>query len=223
MQLSLLWSTSVGRKYLVSVTGLLFSGFVLGHMAGNLLLFAGPEMYNKYSYALTSNPLLYAVEVVLLAIFVTHFGLALSLAVKNRKARPVRPDSHPPIGNAKRAPLASRTMVYSGLLTLAFVVLHLWTFKYGTHYEVTYGTVTMRDIYRLVAEKFREPLYVGWYVLCMALLAGHLSHGLGATLQSLGFTGIREGRVQSASRAIAWIICAGFAAQPLFFFFGGGQ
>lgn len=220
MRLSVLLRTTVGKKFLVAVSGLLFAGFLVTHMAANMLLLFDGSAYNKYSHTLITNPLLPIAEAALVVFLVTHFGLALYLAAKNRALRPVKPAQLPATGNPKRANVMSRTMAISGLLTLAFVVLHLWTFKYGAYYSTVVDGVEMRDLYRLVVEKFQEPLYVAWYVFALVLLGGHLSHGFAATAQSLGFTGVRKPRWQQAATAASWLLVGGFIVQPILLYFG---
>ena len=220
MRPSVLLRTTVGKKFLVAVSGLLFAGFLVTHMVANLLLLFDGDAYNKYSHALITNPLLPLAEFALVVFIVVHFGLALYLTVKNRPLRPVKPAQLPPPGHPKRASLMSRTMAISGLLTLAFLVLHLWTFKYGTHYTTVIDGVEMRDLYRLVAEKFQDPLYVAWYVFALLLLGGHLTHGFAATAQSLGVTGVRKPRWQTLATAFSWAIVGGFIAQPVLMYFG---
>ena len=103
---------------------------------------------------------------------------------------------------------------------LVFLILHLITFKYGTHYSVTYGGVEMRDLHRLIVEVFQSPVYVGWYVVCLILLGLHLKHGFFAAFNSLGF---RHPRYSVCLKCIAWFYClivtAGFLSQPLYVYF----
>lgn len=192
------------------------------HMAGNLLLLVGPEPYNKYSHALITNPLLPAAELGLVLIFLVHMGVALSLAVSNRTAKGVSSVGCPPSGALKTSSFAVKTMAYSGLLVLVFLILHLITFKYGTHYTATYGGVEMRDLHRLVVEKFQEPLYFGWYLFSLVVLGLHLSHGFAGLFQSLGLASVRNGTVKKAGWAFALLISAGFIIQPIYLLVYGG-
>lgn len=221
MRLKYFFCTSIGKKYLVALSGLGLGGFVLTHMSGNMLILAGGETYNKYSYALVSNPLILVAELGLLALFAAHVYFAISLTLANRHARPVAPFQLPDYGNDKRAEFASRSMIYTGLLTFVFLVLHLWTFKYGAHYSVTYQGVEMRDLHRLVLEKFRQPLYVVWYLFSLLVLGVHLSHGFTATLQSLGFQSVRNRCLKKAGWALTALIIVGFMSQPIYVFMGG--
>lgn len=221
MQLFKVLSTSVGKKWLVGLTGLGLSGFVLSHMLGNLLILVSAEKYNLYSHMLVSNPLLPLAEVALVALFFVHVGLALSLARESRKAKGQKPVSVPTKNQCDRASFASRSMVYTGLLTFVFLVLHLITFKYGAHYSTVIAGVEMRDIHRLVIEKFKDPLYVGFYIFCLLVLGVHLSHGAAALVQSVGMGSVRNKCLKKAAYAFALIITLGFICQPIYIMFAG--
>jgi len=212
--------SSIGKKKLVGLSGLGIVGFTLTHMSGNLLLFVGPDAYNKYSHALVSNPLINVAEAGLIGIFVLHIALTIQLTMANRAARPVGYGVG--ASGPKRTSFAAKSAILSGLLLLAFVVLHLWTFKYGEYYSTMVDGVEMRDIYRLVFEKFHEPLYVGWYLLCLMLLGMHLSHGVSASFQSLGVFASNHPVLKKIGLAAAFLIAGGFVAQPLYIFLGFG-
>lgn len=215
-------SSSVGQKFLVAISGLGLSGFVLTHMLGNLLLFVGPDAYNFYGHKLTSTPLIYVAEVVLLGLFLTHLILTMKLTRENRISRPVAPNQLPsnPI---KRASFASRTMALSGLMILAFAILHLVTFKFGTYYETTVDGVPMRDLYRLVAEEFQKEWYTAFYLVCMVILFTHLSHGFTAAFQSLGLQSSHNKTLKRTGLLFAVLVGGGFFIQPLYMYFWGGN
>jgi succinate dehydrogenase / fumarate reductase cytochrome b subunit len=213
-------STTVGNKLIVGITGLGISLFVLIHMAGNCFLLVSPQAYNEYSYHLVSNPLLPVAEIGLLLCFLLHIFFTLRLARANARARPIGNYQVP--AGPKSGSFAVRTMALSGLLLLAFLILHLITFKWGAYYAVQYNGVEMRDLYRLVSEKFHEPGYVAWYVLCLCLLGMHLSHGFAATFQSLGIARVRNCSLRLVGWVFAAVVALGFISQPLFFILGGG-
>jgi len=215
-------NSSVGQKFLVAITGLGLSGFVLAHMSGNLLLFVGPDAYNWYGHKLTSTPLIYVAEVGLIAFFLTHLGLTLKLTRQNRAARPVAPHQLPS-NPVKQASLASRTMALSGLMVLSFVVLHLVTFKFGNYYETEIDGVVVRDLYRLVNEWFQKEWYTGFYCFCMVILFSHLSHGFSAAFQSLGLQSRHNQTLQKVGWTFAFVVGAGFFCQPLYMYFWGGN
>ncbi len=210
--------SSVGRKYIMGLTGLVWVGFVLTHMAANMLILFSAEAYNKYGHALTSNKLLlYPAEAVLLTAIIVHVICAISLTVDNRKARNSRYAMQP--SGAKAPSKPSQFMGIQGSIILAFIILHLITFKYGAHYDVTYDGVTMRDLHKLILEVFKSPGYVAWYCVSLVLLLFHLSHGAQSVFQSLGFL---ERKMQGGIKTLAWayaiIIFLGFISQPLYVF-----
>lgn len=210
--------STIGRKQLIGVTGLGLSFFVLTHMLGNMLILVGPEPYNKYSYALTSNELIYAAEAGLLAMFVGHLLFAIGLTIKNWGARDTRYAMLP--NGAKATSWTQRSLWAQGLLILVFVVLHLITFKFGQHYSVNYNGVEMRDLHKLVIEVFHEPMYVAWYVVALIVLGLHLSHGVGSSLQTLGINHPRYNKCfKCLSRGYAVVVIAGFLSQPLYVYF----
>lgn len=212
------FKSTVGRKYLMGITGLVWMGFIFGHMAGNMLIFAGADAFNSYGHAIVSNKLLlYTSEVVLALAIILHIFCAITLTIQNRAARNLRYSVA--ASGEKRATWASRNMGAQGSAILAFIILHLITFKYGTHYETTVGGVVMRDLYRLALEVFQDPYYVSWYLVCLALLLFHLSHGAASILQSFG---VLERKMQNGVKKAAWayalVVVGGFISQPLYIF-----
>ncbi len=189
-----LFSSSIGTKIAIALTGLGLLGFLVLHLAGNLLIFAGPAAFNEYSEKLIRNPLLIPAELGLLAILLVHVYKAVRMWVGNRRARPTGYYDKRWAGHTSRKSVASSTMILTGLVTFVFVVLHLKTFKYGAHYQVA-GSET-RDLHRLVVEVFTQPAYMMFYVVCMALIGLHLRHGISSafqTPQSLNACGDRSG------------------------------
>jgi succinate dehydrogenase / fumarate reductase cytochrome b subunit len=214
--------TSIGKKYLMGVAGLIWSGFVLIHMAGNMLILVGADAYNRYGHAITHSPILYPAEIILLLALVTHVTLALILTAENRRAHG---GSRYAVASSssKKTTLASRTMAVQGSIVLVFIILHLATFKYGPHYETTVDGVPMRDLSRLVVEVFKQPGYVVWYVVALLCLLFHLSHGVGSVFQSFGLKSNRtESAIKKFSYAYAVIVILGFLSQPLYVYFFAG-
>ncbi|UOF00378.1 succinate dehydrogenase cytochrome b subunit [Bdellovibrio reynosensis] len=209
--------STVGKKYVMGITGLIWAGFVLAHMAGNLLIFISNDAYNAYGHALTSGNLIYVAETVLVLALLVHVYMAFSLTAANRAAKQQKYAVQ--AKGAKRVSLASRTMAIQGSLILVFVILHIATFKFGTYYETNVNGVVMRDLAKLMEEVFQSPAYVAWYVVALILLGFHLSHGVGSTFQSLG---LMEGTYRPVwaklSIAYAVIVALGFIAQPLYLF-----
>jgi succinate dehydrogenase / fumarate reductase, cytochrome b subunit len=175
----------------MAVTGLALFVFVVGHLAGNLLLLVGPESFNSYSHTLLSMGwLLYAVEAGLVAFFAAHVVSGVSIAWKNRGARQDRYRKTRSRGAPSRMNFSSRSMIWTGLVLLVFTIVHLKTFKFGPAeaqgYLTTVDGVVMRDLHRLVVEVFSNEVYVIGYVAVMVLLGFHLRHGFWSAFQSLG-------------------------------------
>jgi succinate dehydrogenase / fumarate reductase cytochrome b subunit len=178
-------TSTIGRKLLMGASGLLLLAFLVVHLIGNLMVFGGRETFNHYSHTLLQNPLIYVAEIGLLALFVLHFVSGIMVALQNRAARPAGYAVKRRAGGASHKSVASSTMIFSGIFVLAFVPLHLWTFKYGPHYASS-GDPAVRDLYRVVMEEFHEPLEVAWYVGAMLIVGLHLWHAFGSGLASLG-------------------------------------
>jgi succinate dehydrogenase / fumarate reductase cytochrome b subunit len=203
----------------MGLTGLGMAGFVFGHMAGNLLVFLGPEAFNRYGHAIVSNkPLLYTAETLLLIGVFIHMICGIWLTRDNKNARDGRYAVDPI--DQKAASLPSRTMIHSGVIIAVFIVLHLLHFKFGQVYEVTYDGVTMRDLHRNLVEVFGNPVYVAWYVGALVLLGMHLKHGFEACWQSLGFRHpVYSALIAKLSWVYTGVVTLGFISQPLYVFF----
>lgn len=216
--LARLLTSSIGRKIVMAITGIAMIGFLVAHLAGNLLIFVGAETFNAYSHKLISNPLVYVAEAGLLLLFVSHFVSGVAVTRQNRAARPVRYAVDRGAGHTSNKSLASTTMILSGALLLVFVPLHLWSFKFGAWYE-TGGETPMRDIHRLVIEIFRDPLHVVWYEVAMLVIAFHVWHGFGSAFETLGVA--YRPAIRRIGRVLAVVIMGGFATIPLGIYLGG--
>ena len=213
-----LFLLSIGQKYLMGFTGLGLALFVLIHMLGNLLIFAGKKTYNLYAHQLVENKLLIVFEMGLLALFLVHVVLAVVLSVKNYFSRPekyVRAAS-----GWKATAWYQKSLILQGAVILVFVILHIITFKYGTYYEVTYEGKTVRDLFRLITEVFQNPLAVLWYLLALLILSAHLFHGISSSFQSLGLSHPRfDTWIKKVSFIYAGLVTLGFISLPLYVFF----
>ncbi len=214
---SYLFST-IGQKQLMGLTGLIWSGFVLSHMIGNMLILVSAESYNRYSHALISNPLLIIAEVALLLALIAHIVKGVMVTIRNKGAKPI--PAAVGLSGEKNSSFAVKTMIYQGVLILVFVVLHLLTFKYGTHYTVNYGGVEMRDLHRLIIEVFQIPIYTFGYMACMIVLCLHLSHGFYSSVQTLGFNHPSYSpKIKILGYIFAVIVTLGFISQPFYVYF----
>jgi succinate dehydrogenase / fumarate reductase cytochrome b subunit len=200
--------SSVGMKILIGVTGLALFLYLIIHIAGNLMVFGGPALFNKYAYTLESNPLIPVVEIGLLLIFLVHVYKAVTMFLSNQQSRPFGYVQKKRAGPPSRKSLASSTMIFSGLWLLLFIIVHVKAFRYGTEYAWAEGG---RDLYRLEIENFSNPLIVGFYVLSMLVVGSHLWHGAASSLQSLGLDHPRwTPLVRGAGKVLAVAIAGGF-------------
>lgn len=203
--------STIGRKVAMAVSGLVLFGFVLGHMAGNLQVFLGPEAFNHYSvllHELLHGTGLWIVRAGLLAAVVVHIVAATSLTLTNRRARPVAYRVVTPVAST----YASRTMVWSGPIILAFVVYHLLDLTLGT---VNPGFVPT-DPYRNLVASFQRPWVAAFYVIAVLGLCVHLKHGVWSMLQTVGLSHPRWDRWRVAGATAFAAVCAvGFIVLPV--------
>jgi succinate dehydrogenase / fumarate reductase cytochrome b subunit len=209
------FSSSVGTKLLIGITGLLLFLYLVLHLAGNALVFAGPEVFNEYSHRLISNPLIIPIEIGLLAVFVVHIYNAIRNFAANRAARPVAYQRKDLAGHTSRKSLSSSTMIASGLLVLLFVIVHVKQFKFGSYYQ-TVANDAVRDLYRTELEVFQNPLWVAVYVLGTVLVGLHLRHGIASGFQSIGFDHpLYTRRLTTWSVILAVVIGGGLGLIPI--------
>jgi succinate dehydrogenase / fumarate reductase cytochrome b subunit len=221
-QIQALLTSSIGRKALMAVTGLLLVGFLIIHVGANMLLLFNRDAFNAYSHALISNPAIYLAEAGLLALFLAHLASGFLIERKNRTARPTAYGNIQPAGHTSRKTIASSTMIFSGILALLFVPLHIWGFKFGAYYESA-TEPGVRDLARLVFEDFQNPAMVAWYVFVMVVLGFHAFHGIGSAFESLGVR--NRTWLRNTGRGLALIIFGGFLIIPIaiHFFIGGAS
>ena len=212
------FSSSVGTKLLIGLTGLALFAYLILHLAGNALIFAGPETFNQYSHALISNPLILPIEIGLLAIFLLHVYKAVTNYLANQSARPAGYAMKKYAGHTSRKSVASSTMIWSGLVIFLFVLVHVKQFKYGVWYQ-TVGDHPVRDLARTEFEVFSHPLWVTFYVVCTLLVGVHLRHGISSGFQSLGFDHpVYTRRLTVWGVVFAVIIGGGLAVIPVWVF-----
>ena len=208
------FSSSVGTKLLMGLTGVALFAYMVLHLAGNALIFAGQEIFNEYSHTLISNPLIVPIEIGLLLIFLVHIYKAVTMWVKNRAARPVAYLKKEPAGHTSRKSFASSTMIWTGLLIVLFVIVHVKQFKFGSFYQVTGSDV--RDLARTEIEVFQNPLWVVFYVAGPLLVGLHLRHGFASAFQSLGLDHpVYTRRLTVLGILLALLIGVGLAIIPV--------
>ena len=213
------FSSSVGTKLLIGITGLALFIYLIIHIAGNLMVFFGPAVFNRYAYTLEGNPLLPIVELGLLSVFLIHIYKTIRMFLGNQRTRPVRYATKNYAGPPSRKTVASSTMIVSGLWLLAFLIVHVKTFRFGVEQEWPAGG---RDLYLLEMQAFTNPLIVGFYVISMVVVGSHLWHGVSSAFQSLGIDKPAWTRfILPAGKTIAVLIAGGFIVIALWAHFTG--
>lgn len=206
----------VGKKVITGLTGLILATFVLLHMVGNLLMFVGPAVYNRYGYFIEClGPVFWLLELGLLAVVLIHAGYGLHLYLQHRRSRPIPYAQYASKGAPSLQSLSSRTMIVTGSLMGIFIVSHLLTFKFGPYYTTVINGQEMRDLARLVVEVFQKPVYVLSYTAVVAFLGFHLRHGVWSGLQSLGAMATDwKPLIYGFSLILAGAIALGFGLLP---------
>lgn len=187
--------SSLGKKYLMAATGLVLVLFVIGHLVGNLQVFLGAEFINRYGNLLQTNvELLWPVRMFLILCVLIHIWTATRLTAENRAARPTPYINWQPTV----AGYASRTMMMSGLIVAAFIIYHLLHFTVmvqavnltGKDFDARpefFDSQGRHDIYKMMVTGFRQPVVSLFYIVGVGLLCLHLSHGVSAMWQSMGW------------------------------------
>ena len=206
--------TTVGRKLIVATTGVALLGFLLAHLAGNLTLYQGSDALNAYAGWLQDHPLLWVARIGLLTVFIVHMAAALSLARENAGARP----SPYATRSFLRAGLASRYIVVTGSLVLAFLLFHLAHFTFGWVGDsgAVASSAAPKDVYGMVVSAFQRPAIAAGYVVAMLVLGLHLHHGIEGFLRTLGIHHeYYESVARIATQSLVAILVIGNCSFPL--------
>ena len=211
------YNSSIGKKFITGISGLGLSLFVLFHMTGNLVLLSNAKAYNQLAHFINSlGIILDLIEFILLGLVVFHVLVAISIQINKQQARLIDYKQLKSAGKPSKQSLSSRTMILTGLILLVFLVFHVLTFKFGTYYSTVINGVEMRDLARLVIEKFRSPIYTFSYGGVMILLGFHLRHGVWSAFQSIGTMNTSfSPLVYNIALILAVLITVGFLVLPL--------
>jgi len=214
--------SSIGRKQLVAITGLLLCGFLVGHLSGNLLLMVSSDAFNIYAHKLMSlGGLLYIIEGALAFVFLLHLGLAIRLNIENAQSRG---KYQVKTKTGRGTTFASQTMPITGLVLLVFLILHLKSLKFGSYYETTVDGVVMRDLYRTTLEYFSSLGATLWYVFAMICAALHTSHGFSSAFQSMGWNHAKYFKnVKYLGYLYAIVVGGGFAFLAVWAYMKGAS
>ncbi|HRK26972.1 MAG TPA: succinate dehydrogenase cytochrome b subunit [Chitinophagales bacterium] len=216
------FGSSVGRKLIMSLTGLFLCLFLLVHMSGNLQLLKGDggRAFNEYAYFMTHFAPIKIVSYVTYFLILLHAIDGIALALKNRQARPSKYAVNP-----TGATWASRNMTILGIVILLFLVVHLknfwFAYKFGTMPMVTYDGKEYKDLYSIVKEAFSQWWYVAFYLISLVALCFHLLHGFQSAFRTLG---LEHKKYTPIISIIGWVfsigVILGFALQPVAMFLG---
>ena len=221
-----LFGSSIGRKILMAVTGVILIGFVVGHLVGNLQIFESPDRLNGYAEFLhQTGPLLWVVRIVLLASVAIHIWAATVLTLENHAARRVQYG----VKHTIQATLSSRLMRWTGVVVLAFLLYHLAQFTLGftsaatfkgnlppytmtsdyrvAGFPVVHAGAQVLDVYNMVILGFQQPVVALFYIIAVGLLSFHLLHGADSMFQTLGW---RSEKWAGALRKIVIVFCAAY-------------
>jgi succinate dehydrogenase / fumarate reductase cytochrome b subunit len=224
MNLATAAQSSIGRKLINGLTGLLLVGFVIGHLIGNLLLLVGPDAFNNYAYFLENvghgKGVLIA-EFGLIVIFLSHAWSGYSVWRKKWEARKSAYAAPGDAGGASKKSMSSTSMLWTGILLLGFTIWHVMQFKFGiidrVDRSVTVDGVHMKDLYGLVIDTFGQPVWTGVYLIVMAALGMHLWHGAWSAFQSLGLANDKYlPTITKVAHLVAAVLAAGFLALPFY-------
>jgi succinate dehydrogenase / fumarate reductase cytochrome b subunit len=203
------YDSTIGKKAIMAITGLILSGFLVLHMLGNLQVFLGREVMNHYAESLHANMgLLWAARSILLLSVLLHTWAAVQLTAVKAAARPI---GYVKPGNVQGS-IGSRTMMLSGPVIGLFVIGHLLHFTTGT----SHPQFVELHAYENVVTGFANPIVAGLYIVVMILVGFHLSHGIWSMFQSMGFSHPRyTPMIKKFAAIFSWVLIAGFIAVPI--------
>ncbi len=214
-------TSSIGRKLIMSLTGLFLILFLIIHLVGNLQLLIndGGKTFNEYAYMMTNNPLIKVVSWGNYFFILLHAFQGILLWRKNAAAK----GQKYAVSTSENASWASKNMGPLGLVILAFILLHMWQFWFQMHYVglpmANYDGLEVSNLYGPVSEAFSQLPFVIFYVACMGFIALHLSHGFQSAFQSMGLNHKKyTPAIKFLGTAYSILVPLGFAIIPVFFF-----
>jgi succinate dehydrogenase / fumarate reductase cytochrome b subunit len=214
-----LLKSSVGKKQIVAVTGLMLIVFVIGHLFGNLFIFAGPKAFNWYADTLAGfRPWLYLIEIALLFVFLIHIFVTVLVVLENIRSAGITRYN---VANSKsNRSLATRLRVWTGLFIFTFIIWHLLDFTFsdrnGARSVIGHKSL---GLYGVVYNSFLNPVHSLLYIIAMFCVGFHLSHGVQSCLQTFGFNHPKYSpMIKSVSNWFGFLIAMGFSAIPVYVF-----
>ncbi len=224
--------TTIGRKILTGITGVFLTLFLVAHLAGNLTLFSpDPDAFNLYAHFLHElGPLLWIAEIILVVLFLAHAYIGISIYRRRKQSRPENYNYYNSKGGPSKQNAASKTMIFTGIIILLFVILHVMHFKYHLFSPETYMTTIngeeMVDLTRHVETAFHNIWIVLGYTAVMVLIGFHLKHGVWSAFVSLGASNPKRLPViYTVGGIVAVLLSVGFLFIPIYIYlrhlFGG--
>jgi succinate dehydrogenase / fumarate reductase cytochrome b subunit len=218
-----LFSSTLGRKYIMGASGLALVLFIIGHLAGNLTVYTGTsEAMNAYSAKLHSLGYgLVAIEIGLYIAILVHIVAAIQVTIRNKGARPIGYETYQSKRGPSKNTYTARNMFWTGLVLLVFIVIHMKQFRFGPNiedgYTATVNGVMVHDIYRVIVELFQDIKWVIFYCASMFFLGFHFRHGFWSAFQSLGALNPRWSKpIYALGLILALLITAGFFFMPIY-------
>ena len=215
---TIIFGSSLGKKFVMSLTGLFLCSFLIVHLGGNIALFTSKDTFNEYTKFMTSNPLIRFMEIILVLGFLTHIVDAILLYIRNKNASNTKY-----IFDKKKSSISSRSMALTGSFILFFLIVHLRSFWYEYKFgEVIYSEDSngnqIKDMYHIVTSSFESPMYSLFYVSAVILLGIHLNHGFQSAFLSLG---LRHKKytpfISLIGKLFSFSITLGFISFPIYF------
>lgn len=217
------FSSTLGRKLIMALTGLFLILFLTGHVSGNMLLFKGDggEAFNIYAKFMTTNPAVKILSYLTYISVIGHVIYSIMLTSKNKSARPI---GYAESKASTNSTMASRNMGVLGTIILIFLVVHLQGFWYQMHWGnlpvVEYDGESYKDLFSIVTFAFQNELIVAGYVIAMGFLAFHLSHGFASAFQTLGLNHVKYSpAIAAVGKIYAVVVPILFALMPLYIYF----
>ena len=217
--ISEIYHSTIGKKFVVGLTGLFLCTYLVIHLGGNLLLFKndGGKAFDTYAEILPNILVIRIIEIVLFAGFILHIITTTILWVKNKQTRPQKYQVNKPQENST---LFSRTMFLTGSIVFIFLVVHMNSFWVPSRFHPEEN----HSMYALVKEAFSNPVYSIFYVVAMVLLAFHLRHGFQSAFQTFGIKNKQYSPLVEWVGVIFWLLIPlGFASMPVYFLLNSGR